>query len=172
MFTLLGPNIFETTLGLIPASKSKVAAVWRKSWNRMRGTPAFWMSGLNNADLVSSVYGTTKLLGFEGACYLRLRQPAQAQSVLAASLKRSLHAHHQSLIHIDFARSFIQQGSPQEACAFAGQALEYVQQTGSNRAFRRILSLREDLHRWDRITEVKELDERITLAKKEQNNNG
>jgi transcriptional regulator with XRE-family HTH domain/tetratricopeptide (TPR) repeat protein len=125
-----------------------------------------------NADLVPSVYGTTKLLGFEGACYLRLKQPAQAQRVLAASLKRSFHAHHQSLIHIDFARSFIQQGSPQEASAYANQALDFVQQTGSNRAFHRILSLREDLHRWDRLTEVRELDERIILAKKEQNNNG
>jgi transcriptional regulator with XRE-family HTH domain/tetratricopeptide (TPR) repeat protein len=116
-----------------------------------------------HADLVPSVYGTTKLLGFEGACYLRLKQPGQAQRVLATSQQLSVHPHHQSLIHIDFAQSLIQQSCPQEACAHISQAFNYVQQTGSKRALQRILSIRQDLHRWDKLPEVRDLDEQISF---------
>jgi hypothetical protein len=95
-------------------------------------------------------------------------QPEQAQRALALSQRLSSHAYHQSLIHIDFARSFLQQNSPQEACTFASQALDYVHQTGSKRAFQRILSIRQDLRRWDNIPDMRELDERISLFSKER----
>lgn len=113
------------------------------------------------AELVPSVYGTAKLLGYEGACYLQLKQPEQAQHVLAASQKSSTHPHHQSLVNTDFALTFIQQNAPREACTFAVQALVFVQQTGSTRALQRILSVRQALHLWDGLLEVRELDERI-----------
>src|SRR5262249_27675624 len=35
------PGLSLTTLGLTCADRSRVAAVWRKSWNQMCGIPAF-----------------------------------------------------------------------------------------------------------------------------------
>ena len=119
------------------------------------------------AELAPSVYGAAKLLGYEGACYLRLKQPEQAQCVLAASQKSSSHPHHQSLVNTDFALALIQQDAPQEACIFVTQALISVRQTGSTRAFQRILSARQALHPWDDLLEVRELDEQIVLFTKE-----
>ena len=118
-------------------------------------------------ELVPSVYGAAKLLGYEGACYLRLKKPEQAQYILAASQESSSHPHHQSLVNADFALTLIQQDAPQEACNFVIQALTSVQQTGSTRAFQRILSVRQALHPWDSLPEVRELDERIFLLTKE-----
>lgn len=119
------------------------------------------------AELAPSVYGAAKLLGYEGTCYLRLKQPEQAQQVLVASQKSSSHPHHQSLVNADFALALVQQGSPQEACIFITQALTSVQQTGSMRAFQRILSVRQALHPWDSLLEVRELNERIFLLTRE-----
>ncbi len=119
------------------------------------------------AELAPSVYGAAKLLGYEGACYLRLKQLEQAQHVLAASQKSCSHPHHQSLVNADFALALTQQDAPKEACIFVTQALTSVQQTGSTRAFQRILSVRQALHPWDGLLEVRELDERIFLFTKE-----
>lgn len=38
---LLWPNRSEITFTLTPLASSKVACVWRKSWNRIFGTAAF-----------------------------------------------------------------------------------------------------------------------------------
>lgn len=118
-------------------------------------------------ELAPSVYGAAKLLGYEGTCYLRLKRPEQAQQVLAASQKSSSHPHHQSLVAADFALTLIQQDAPQEACIVITKALTSVQQTGSMRAFQRILSVREALHSWDDLLEVKELDEQIFFFTRE-----
>jgi hypothetical protein len=96
-----------------------------------------------------------------------LKQPEQAQRVLAVSQRSSSHPHHQSLVNADFALALTQQGAPQDACAFAVQSLTSVQQTGSKRAFQRILSVRYALHPWDDLPAVKDLDERIFLFSKE-----
>jgi DNA-binding SARP family transcriptional activator len=119
------------------------------------------------AELAPLVYGAAKLLGYEGTCYLRLKRPAQAQHVLVASQKSSSHPHHQSLVNADFALALTQQDAPREACIFVTKALTSVQQTGSARAFQRILSARQALHPWDGFLEVRELDERIFLFTKE-----
>ncbi len=114
-------------------------------------------------ELLPAVYGTTKLLGFEGSCYLQLNQPDQSQQILTNSLKIATHPHHQSLIHIDFARSFILQKAPVEACASASNAIISIQQTGSVRAFQRILSIRQDIRPWEYLPEVKALDQQIKI---------
>jgi hypothetical protein len=40
------PSISETTLGLTSFESSSVAQVWRRSWKRIGGRPAFFRSGL------------------------------------------------------------------------------------------------------------------------------
>ena len=45
MATLVWPSISDTTLGFTPTVSISVAAVWRRSWKRMGGSPSRQCSG-------------------------------------------------------------------------------------------------------------------------------
>jgi len=117
------------------------------------------------AELAPSVYGLPKLLGYEGACYLRLKQPEQAQRVLSISQRASSHPHHQSLVLADYAMTYIQQQAPHDACFFASKALYATQQTHSKRAFQRVLAVRAALTPWNDLPAVRDLEEQLLFSR-------
>lgn len=115
-------------------------------------------------ELVSSVFSSAKLWGYEGACYLHLDRPEDAQQVLAQSEQLSLHPHHQSLVMTDYALVLLQQREPQGACLYANRALDHIEQTRSTRALRRLLPVRAALKPWETLPEIRNFDEHFRLV--------
>lgn len=74
------PSISETTLALMSFESSSVAQVWRRSWKRIGGRPAFFKSSLKE-----------RFLRFEGLIIVpvsvaKMSPPAGRESPFAPSL--------------------------------------------------------------------------------------
>ena len=103
------------------------------------------------------------LLGYKGACYMRLRQTADAQAVLQEEIvsmnpARSIH---NAIVRFDLARTYIQQGEIEEACKHADEVLLIMVQLKSARVFQRMLDLRRELEPWKQTEYVQNLDKQI-----------
>ncbi|MBV9690727.1 MAG: helix-turn-helix transcriptional regulator [Ktedonobacteraceae bacterium] len=109
-------------------------------------------------------------LGYKGVCYLRLGQPSVAQLALEESLTlldmNSGMLRSWAVRFTDLGTACIQQGHLEQACHFAQQALEKVEQIRSARTLQRVLTLRQELESWKDEQVVKTLDEQITAVKK------
>jgi tetratricopeptide (TPR) repeat protein len=103
------------------------------------------------------------LLGYKGICYIRLKQLHVAEKVLCEALTiiEPDRIRHKSIILVDLARTYMQQGEIEEACQYASQALVIILQVKSARVFQRVLNFRHMLQPWQRTMVVKHLDEEI-----------
>jgi tetratricopeptide (TPR) repeat protein len=116
-------------------------------------------------------YGTGfspgNLAAFKGVCYLRLRQPENAQGVLHVALKEtpSLTEHRAAIILTDLAEAYVQQGEIEEVCKHARQALEITLQTKSLHSLQRIESLRSQLETWASTSYVQGLDDVLIVTR-------
>jgi len=111
-------------------------------------------------------FSRTALLGYKGICAIRLEEPDAAQDVLMDALT-SMEPHrirHKSIVLIDLATTYIQQGEIEEACRYASQALILITHTQSTRVFQRILTFRRQLEPWKMVIAVKHLDEQIATV--------
>ena len=103
-------------------------------------------------------YDTTRLNGFKGFAYLRLRRPADAQAALRAALG-SLGASatkQRTIFQADLATSFVQQGEIDEGCRLAGQAAATLAQAGYATSGGRLREFRELVTPWQDRPAVKE----------------
>ncbi len=103
--------------------------------------------------------------GFKGACYTRLKQPEAARTALKEDLAsvdpaRSIH---NTIVLVDLARTYIQQGEIEEACRHAQEALPIMVQLRSARVFQRLLDFRRVLEAWKETESVKNLDQQMAM---------
>ncbi|GCE27559.1 hypothetical protein KDA_30430 [Dictyobacter alpinus] len=115
------------------------------------------------SDLAYAPFTQSHLLGYKGACYVRLRQPKKAQIFLNKRLSSmdEKRLHKKSITLVDLATTFAQLDEVETACTYAGQALTIIEQTGSARVFQRVLAHRHQLEQRKKTTHVKNLDAHI-----------
>ena len=101
--------------------------------------------------------------GFKGAFYTHLKQPEAARAELKedpASVD-SVRSIHISIVLVDPATTYTQQGEVEEACRHAQEALPIMVQLRSARVFQRLLDFRRELEAWKETESVKNLDQQM-----------
>ena len=117
-------------------------------------------------DLYATGFNISRLAGYKGVCFVRLRQPDRALPALHEALRLSqpLSLRRQSTLFTDIATAHAQRGAIEEACTFGQQALALTSQAGSTTIFHRIRKLRNELEAWSDATCVKDFDERLSVT--------
>ena len=108
-------------------------------------------------------WNRSKVLGYMGACHMRMRRPAAARAVLddALQLGEELTVKHQSIYLVDLATTYTQEREPEEACRLAGKALDIAGPMHYSTTMERMTALRRDLDAWNSEACVQQLDERL-----------
>jgi tetratricopeptide (TPR) repeat protein len=112
-------------------------------------------------------WNRSKVLGYIGACHMRMRRPEAARAALddALHLGEELTVKHQSIYLVDLATTYSQEREPEEACRLAGKALDIAGPMHYSTTMERMAALRRDLKIWNGEACVQQLDERLhTLA--------
>jgi tetratricopeptide (TPR) repeat protein len=114
-------------------------------------------------DIYKTRFHLSRVAGYEGACFMRLRQPERALSALqqAFSPYEDPPLLQRSVLLADRGAVYAQLGDVQTACSFILQAVDIIKQTKSLIGLQRIYKGREELDPWKDSNEVKNLDERI-----------
>lgn len=115
------------------------------------------------ADTSYPPFTSSHLLGYKGACSLKLHMTSKAQEFLEARLAsiEEGRSHKKSIVLVDLATVYAQRGEIEEACKYTRQALDIITQTKSARVFQRVLNHRVQLDPWRKIPDVKNLDASI-----------
>lgn len=111
-------------------------------------------------------FDDTLFNGYQGACFKRLYDPGdpRSHSLLTRAqqaLKQALTTQRKANTLIDFSWTLVQHKEIEEACAYASEALELIEQRQSRTSLQRLLAVRYDLRPWARLTAVQDLDARI-----------
>jgi hypothetical protein len=103
------------------------------------------------------------VLGYVGACHMRMRRPEAARTALddALHLGEELTVKHQSIYLVDLATTYAQEREPEEACLLADQALDIAGPMHYSTTMERMAALRRDLDAWNSQACVQQLDERL-----------
>lgn len=114
--------------------------------------------GAVNAHLNSSI-----LRGYQGVCYLRLNSLEKARLLFEQDLRetdaeRSIH---NAIVRTDLASVYIRQQEIEKACYYADEAIEIMIQLRSPQVFQRVLSLKEALLPWQKVRQVKLLNDKL-----------
>jgi tetratricopeptide (TPR) repeat protein len=108
-------------------------------------------------------WNRSKVLGYMGACNMRMRHPEAARAALddALHLGEELTVKHQSIYLVDLATSYTQQREPEEACRLAGKAVDIAGPMHYSTTMERMTAVRRDLDAWNSEACVQQLDERL-----------
>jgi tetratricopeptide (TPR) repeat protein len=108
-------------------------------------------------------WNRSKVLGYMGACHMRMRRPQGARAALddALQLGEELTVKHQSIYLVDLATTYTQEHEPEEACRLAGKALDIAGPMHYSTTMERMTALRRDLDAWNSEACVQQLDERL-----------
>jgi tetratricopeptide (TPR) repeat protein len=108
-------------------------------------------------------WNRSKVLGYVGACHMRMRRPEAARTALddALHLGEELTVKHQSIYLVDLATTYAQEREPEEACLLADQALDIAGPMHYSTTMERMAALRRDLDAWNSQACVQQLDERL-----------
>jgi tetratricopeptide (TPR) repeat protein len=108
-------------------------------------------------------WNRSKVLGYIGACHMRMRRPEAARAALddALHLGEELTVKHQSIYLVDLATTYAQEREPEEACHLAGKALDIAGRMHYSTTMERMAALRRDLDTWNGEACVQQLDERL-----------
>lgn len=114
-------------------------------------------------DTYATGFNPSRAAGYEGACFVRLRQPERALPALekAFSLCDPTSLRRRSTLLADRGTVYAQLGDVQTACSLILQALDMTAQTKSLVVLQRIYKGRSELEPWKESAEVKALDERM-----------
>lgn len=110
-------------------------------------------------DRYATGFNPSRLAGYEGACYVRLRQPERALPALlqALTLLDPQAIRRQSTLFTDMGIAYAQQGDMQRACQCAMQALAITTQTKSLSVLERVRQVYTELEPWKDLEDVKDL---------------
>src|ERR671912_2492398 len=108
-------------------------------------------------------WNRSKVLGYMGACHMRMRRPEAARAALddALHLGEELTVKHQSIYLVDLATTYAQEREPEEACRLADKALDIAGPMHYSTTMERMDALRRDLDTWNSEACVQQLDERL-----------
>ncbi len=114
-------------------------------------------------DRYATGFNPSRLAGYEGACFVRLRQPDRALPALqqALALLDPQAIRRQSTLFTDIGIAHAQQGNVQFACKFAIQALAITTQTKSLSVLERVRQVWKELEAWKDTEEVKDLERHL-----------
>jgi tetratricopeptide (TPR) repeat protein len=108
---------------------------------------------------------TGPLIGYKGACYIRLRLPDEAQSLLLNALQELPSAadtpRRKPLILTNLALTHVWQGEIEEACKIASQALLCAAQTRSRRAISTLQKFQKEVRQWKDVYCVKKFNKQL-----------
>jgi tetratricopeptide (TPR) repeat protein/transcriptional regulator with XRE-family HTH domain len=117
-------------------------------------------------DTLGTGFTRSTLTSFKGICYLRLRQPDDAQEALQASLQEFTQpTRRRAIILTDLAHSYVLQKEIEQACRIASEAGSLADQTKSSRAVHRLRKLQRELKPWRATAEVQQLHEQLLHLK-------
>jgi len=114
-------------------------------------------------DCYATGFNPSRLAGYEGACFVRLRQPARALPALqqAVALLDPQAIRRRSTLLTDMGIAQAQQGQVQQACTLAIQALAITTQTKSLSVLERVRLLRRELEPWKETEAVQNLEKHL-----------
>jgi tetratricopeptide (TPR) repeat protein len=114
-------------------------------------------------DRYATGFNPSRLAGYEGACFVRLRQPDRALPALqqALALLDPQAIRRQSTLFTDMGIAYAQQGNVLVACQLAIQALTITTQTKSLSVLERVRQVRKELEAWKDTEEVKDLERQL-----------
>jgi len=114
-------------------------------------------------DHYATGFNPSRLAGYEGACFVRLRQPDRALPALqqALTLLDPLAIRRQSTLFTDMGIAYAQQGDLKHACQFAMQALAITTQTKSLSVLERVRQVYTELEPWKDMQDVKDLERQL-----------
>lgn len=115
-------------------------------------------------DRYATGFNASRLAGYEGACFVRLRQPDRALPALqqALFLLDPQAIRRQSTLLSDMGIAYAQQGNVQKACQLALEALSITKQTKSKFVLERVRSIHAELETSKEISNnVQELERHL-----------
>jgi len=114
-------------------------------------------------DRYATGFNPSRLAGYEGACFVQLRQPERALPALqqALTLLDPQAIRRQSTLFTDMGIAYAQQGDMQRACQFATQALAITMQTKSLSVLERVRQVYTELEPWKDMEDVKDLERQL-----------
>jgi DNA-binding SARP family transcriptional activator len=114
-------------------------------------------------DRYATGFNPSRLAGYEGACFVRLRQPDRALPALqqALTLLDPQAIRRQSTLFTDMGIAYAQQGDMKHACQFAMQALAITTQTKSLSVLERVRQVYTELEPWKDMEDVKDLERQL-----------
>jgi tetratricopeptide (TPR) repeat protein len=118
----------------------------------------------NKDDRKWTGFNQPTLIGYKGTCFLHLRQPEKARSLLLTTLETLPPGptRRRSLVLTDLALSHVQSQEIEEACETATLALVYTAQSKSPRSLQRLRHFQKALQPWRNLACVR----RFTSAMK------
>jgi tetratricopeptide (TPR) repeat protein len=116
---------------------------------------------------------TGSLIGYKGACYIRLHLPDEAQPLLRSALQELPTAEdptrRKPLILTNLALTCVWQEEIEEACKVATQALLCSAQTKSSRAISGLRNFQKEVRQWKDVYCVKKFNKQLNSVKDLQN---
>jgi len=114
-------------------------------------------------DHYATGFNPSRLAGYEGACFVRLRQPDRALPALqqAVALLDPQAIRRRSTLFTDMGMAQALQGHVQQACTLAIQALAITTQTRSLSVLERVRLLRRELEPWKESEAVQDLEKHL-----------
>jgi transcriptional regulator with XRE-family HTH domain len=107
-------------------------------------------------------FDMAKLVAARAQCQLLLHRWQPALDLLESALSSSgVSIRKRGDLLIWYATAYARTEEPEAACGVAHRALDLANQTRSRQLFRRVETLRQQLHRWADTPAVEQLDERI-----------
>ena len=105
----------------------------------------------------------SRLAGYEGACFVRLRRPERALPALqqAAALLDPQAVRRQSTLFTDMGMAYAQKGNIQEACKLTKHALTLTTQTKSLSVLERVRLVLQELEPWRETESVQGLEKHL-----------
>ena len=131
-------------------------AALKKAQQRLESAPL-------GEDRYAIGFNPSRLAGYEGACFVHLRQPERALPALerALALLDPEAIRRKSTILTDMGIAYAQQGNVHKACQLAKHALTITLQTKSRTVLERIRRVHSELGAWKETEEVKDLANQI-----------
>ncbi|MGB8345006.1 MAG: hypothetical protein WCD86_08985, partial [Ktedonobacteraceae bacterium] len=114
-------------------------------------------------DRYATGFNPSRLAGYEGACLVRLRQPARALPALqqAVALLDSQAIRRRSTLFADIGLTYAQMGNIEQACQFAFEALAITTQTRSLSVLERVRLVLTELERWKENEDIQKLEKHL-----------
>lgn len=116
------------------------------------------------ADTYATGFNLSRQLGYEGACFVRLRQPELALPILQNALNSigSTSLRRRATLYADMGYAYAQLKEVKHACSFAAQALDITAEIQSVSTLQRLQNIVGELEPWKNKAEVKNLKRQFT----------